>query len=418
MRLGVLALTLGLSLISIWWLARDLAPPRSLVFAAGTEGGGYWQFAEAYRARLAADGIDVVLRPTAGSVENAALLAARAADVALIQGGIETEPTLTALGAMFQEPVFIFARRASDLPRNIAAWQGVSVAMGAEGSGTRAAVDRLMRALNLPDGAVLSDPRGGSRASAALVSGAVDAAVFVAPLTAPYLKPLFENGDLVLLELDHLRALSRLLPQSQVIALPSGALSMQPPVPGTTRRLLALRATLAAQPDLHPALIDRLIEAARVVHDRRDAITDAGDFPSVAGLALPVSAQARDLIVEGSSPLQAYLPYWIVAQIDRVAILLVPALFLLLPLLRLLPAVYAWQMRHRVVRHYTSLREIEDTARDAPVEKLSDLAERLDRIEADIAETKLPLHYRQVAYTARVHIDLLRTKIAERQAQR
>jgi hypothetical protein len=110
------------------------------------------------------------------------------------------------------------------------------------------------------------------------------------------------------------------------------------------------------------------------------------------------------------------LPYWVTAQISRFAILLLPIVFLLLPLLRALPGVYKWGVRRQVFRHYARIREI-----DAEAAGTDDRGE-LDRLDAElalidqhIAGLKLPLPHRDYAYTARMHIDLLRKKIADRE---
>ena len=412
MRWGLIAVSVLAAGFVFYILARDLVPPKSLVFAAGSEGGGYWQIAERYREILARDGIEVTVLATAGSVENAALMSLGAADIALVQGGIPTEPGLIALGAVFREPMFVFALKDAAVPQNPGGWNGVRTAIGPPGSGTRAAVETLMSSAELPDGALVLDPRGGREAAAALLAGDLDVAVFVAPMSASYLAPLFTSTRVEILELDHIDAISRRLPQSDVTWLPSGALSLDPPLPAVPRHVLSMVATLAAQPDLHPSLIDRLVEAAREIHGARNAITDAGDFPGIEGIALPINAQARDLIENGPSPLHAYLPYWVVAQISRFAILLLPILFLMLPILRILPGLYAWRMRHRVFRHYADISEIEEEAKTAEPARLKVLRDRLDAIDGEIAGLNLPLPYRQVAYTARLHIDLLREKMA------
>jgi len=414
----LLGVAVALAFAATWWLARDLAPPKTLTFAAGSEGGGYWTLAQAYKRILARDGIELRVRATAGSVENAALLADGSVDVALMQGGIATEAGLMALGAVFLEPVLLFARTEAMPPPNIGTWDGQRLAAGGEGSGTRAAVDALLGAAQIASAQIVLDPRGGAAAAQALSAGEVDAAVFVAPVSAPYLMPLFSSAEVALVQKTHITALSRRLAQSRVIVLPSGALTLDPPKPERPLSLLAMVASLVGQPDLHPSLVDRLVEAAREVHGRGTVLAPAGTFPNVDGLVLPMSAQARDLITEGPSPLQAYLPYWVVAQIDRFAILIVPFLLILLPLFRVLPALYAWQMRHRVVRHYTEIREIEEEAREAAPDRLEVLQASLARIDSELAELWLPLHYRQTAYTARVHIDLLQNKISERLTER
>src|SRR5678815_1091004 len=63
------------------------APPHALVLATGSAAGAYQAYGERFRDELARSGITLELRPTAGSVENLALLAAGEVDVAFVQGG-------------------------------------------------------------------------------------------------------------------------------------------------------------------------------------------------------------------------------------------------------------------------------------------------------------------------------------------
>ncbi len=400
---------------ALLWLGRDLPPPRALTFAAGGEGGGYWALAERYRDILARDGIAVEVLATAGSVENARLLADRAADVALIQGGVPLDAEaaeLDSLGAVFIEPFFLFRRADGPNPRRPADWRGLSVAAGAEGSGARAAFDAFAAAIGLPLDAVDLGPLGGAEAAAALLEGRVDVAVFVAPVTAPYLGPLFGSEQARLVDLAMIEAVARRLPQAEVVEAPAGAVTLEPPTPPEPRPLIAMTANLVAQRDLHPALVDRLVEAARIIHSRRDALTAEGAFPATRDAAAPMNSLAARLIEDGPSRLTGVLPWWIAAQIDRVAILLVPVLLLATPLLRSAPSLYSWRMRRRVWRFYDALREIEAEARatDDPA-ALARLADRLERLDADLADLDLPLSYRDNAFTARVHADFLRRRL-------
>ncbi|WP_299649680.1 ABC transporter substrate-binding protein [uncultured Jannaschia sp.] len=418
---GVLAATL--------WFARDLPPPERVRFAAGIEDGGYWRIAERYRDILAEDGISLDLVATAGSVENAALLASGVVDAALLQGGIEPDVPVETLGSVFIEPLLIFARldtgtggadavapnRPVGIPRNVAEWAGLRIAAGAEGSGTRAATSSLLAAAGLPgaDNTLLS--LGGADAAGALAAGEADVAVFVAPLSAPYLQPILSDPDVMLLPVAHVVALSRRMAQARIVDVPSGAFSLDPPLPAEDLRLLGLVARIVAEPHLHPAAVDRIVEAAIRVHGPGDVLTSAGTYPSMADAALPQDSYARDLLADGPSVFADILPYWVVAQINRFAILLLPIVFLLLPLLRALPGLYAFRVRSRVFRHYARIRQIEaEAARTADAGHLTDLQTELREIDDEIARLKLPLAYRDYAYNARLHIDLLLSRIASR----
>ncbi len=418
---GVLAVTL--------WFARDLPPPERVRFAAGIEDGGYWRFAERYRDILAEDGISLDLVATAGSVENAALLASGAVDAALLQGGIEPDVPVETLGSVFIEPLLIFARldtatgdggavapdRPVGIPRNVAEWAGLRIAAGAEGSGTRAATSSLLAAAGLPGADNTLLPLGGADAAGALAAGEADVAVFVAPLSAPYLQPILSDPDVMLLPVAHVVALSRRMAQARIVDVPSGAFSLDPPLPAEDLRLLGLVARIVAEPHLHPAAVDRIVEAAIRVHGPGDVLTSAGTYPSMADAALPQDSYARDLLADGPSVFADILPYWGVAQINRFAILLLPIVFLLLPLLRALPGLYAFRVRSRVFRHYARIRQIEtEAARTTDAGHLKDLQTELREIDDEIARLKLPLAYRDYAYNARLHIDLLLSRIASR----
>ena len=119
---------------------REIVPPKQLAMAAGSAGGGYDAYAQQYREILARDGITLHILETAGSVENARLLADGTADVALLQGGIPVAPGagVEALAAITLEPFLIFHR--SDLADGADpnAWPDLRVAIGEPGSGRQA----------------------------------------------------------------------------------------------------------------------------------------------------------------------------------------------------------------------------------------------------------------------------------------
>ncbi|MEX5727489.1 hypothetical protein Ga0609869_000842 [Rhodovulum iodosum] len=412
MRIFIGFLSILLAAVALWFLSRDLVPPKSVRFAAGAAGGGYYAIAERYRARLARDDIDMEIVETSGSVENAALLGERRVDVALLQGGIAAPEGTETLGAMFYEPLFVFARRDAEVPANPGRWAELTIAAGAPGSGTTAAFDALERAAGHAPGANRRLPLSGAEAADALLRGEADLAVFVAPLSAPYLAPLFAEEGVGLLQLEHITALSRRMPQAEAITLPAAGVSFAPVVPPEDLRMLGMVANLVADERLHPSLADRLAMAARDIHGAADAITRTRQFPSAEAGALPVDAYAATLIRQGPSPLQDVLPYWVVAQVNRFAILLLPILFILLPLVRALPGVYSWRMRRRVFRYYPMIRAIDMAARKATeAETLTELERRLEAIDEDVAEMTLPPPYRDRAYTARLHIDLVRQRI-------
>ena len=411
--LPALAIAGGLA-AAVWLL--DLIPPKELTFAAGREGGAYAAMAERYRVILARDGIGMTVLDTAGSVENVALLESGDADAAFLQGGILPAEVadISALGATFLEPFWFFHSGQIDDPANPAGWDGLRIAIGEPGGGTRYAVDEVIDALDLRDVIFEAVPLGGAGAAEALLEGEVDAALFVAPIDAPYLQPLFESGAPVIGTIRDGEALARRIPYIELTHIPRAGLDYGARVPPVRIDLIAMVGRLVARDDLHPALVDRLVNAAREVHSTRGLLQNENQFPSANGATMPMNPQALSLLESGPNPLSLILPYWITAQISKFALLLVPALFLLLPLIRLGPWVYQWRMGARVWRHYGDLMNIDrEVLADPDPARLASLGQELDGIERDLIGLKLPARFRDRAYTMRLHIGMVRDRIAK-----
>ena len=410
--LPAIAIAGGLA-AAVWLL--DLVPPKELTFAAGREGGAYFGMAERYRVILARDGIEMTILETAGSVENVALLESGAADAAFIQGGLVPADgaPISALATTFLEPFWFFHSEEFEDPSNPAGWNGLRIAIGEMGGGTRFAVEEILAALDLQDIVFEAVPLGGADAATALLDGEVDAALFVAPIDAPYLRPLFESGAPVIGTIRDGEALARLLPYVQITHIPPAGLDYVARIPPVRIDLIAMVGRLAARDDLHPSLVDRLVNAAREVHSDRGLLNDENQFPSANGATMPMNPQALSLLENGPGPLVLILPYWITAQISKFALLLLPALFLLLPLIRLGPWLYQWRMGARVWRHYGDLMDIDrEVLEGLDPDRLAALGTKLDGIERDLIGLKLPLRFRDRAYAMRLHIGMVRDRMA------
>lgn len=416
----VLAALLGLAGIALAWDRLDLLPPERVRIASGPAGGGYHGLSERYAALLAEDGIEAEVIVTRGSVENVELLGTDRADVALVQGGVpvampEGVAPAEAIAALFVEPLLLFAGGGRTVSADPTDWARVRVAVGPEGSGTRFAWRRLETAMGLTGEAVRPDPRGGSAAADALLAGEVDLAAFVAPIEAAYLAPLFDEPRIGLLALERISALERRLPEFVRVTLPAGAIDYAGRVPDRDVALLAAPARMIARDGLHPALVNRLVRAARIIHGPPGLLSGSREFPSLRAVDAPLNPHARALIEDGPSPLEELLPYWVAAQINSFLLLLLPVLFLVVPLMRAIPGIYEYTVRRRVFRHYRTLREIDlDIAAARDPAELEALDARLDAVEDALRAMKLPLAYREHAYFVRSHVELVRQRIADR----
>ncbi|PID43361.1 MAG: hypothetical protein CSA52_02330 [Gammaproteobacteria bacterium] len=413
--LPVIATSVLLYYLVIWL---RLIPPQSVTMAAGKPGSAYHEVAVAYQKVLAEDGITLKIIETAGSAENRDLMdnPDGKADIALIQGGItSTNPELNALAAVFPEPLLTFARSDKATSGNPGEWDGYRVATGSTGGGTRAVVQQLAHITGVP--ALSSDSDfNNQEASEALVRGDLDIAFFVAPLSAPYLQPLYNSTEIKLLPLQHARALANQLPEARWIELYGGAIRYSPAYPPETVPLITMVTKLVARDNLHPALVNRLVRAMIRVHMKPGPLVMDYSFPNTELLDMKADIYSAKLLREGFSPLESFIPYWMAAQINRFAILLLPIVFLLLPLFKVLPALVAWRMRARVYRYYDRLHEIDlqlsDQSDKKPdKEEREKLSKELEEIEAGLRDESLPLRYREQAYIASGHVGFVRRKL-------
>jgi hypothetical protein len=413
MRYAVVGLLVTAAITLLTFLALDLLPPRQITMAAGAPGTAYHRIATAYREILAEDGIELVIVETAGSVANAAALAA-GADVAILQGGVPAPAGTATLAAILLEPMFVIHRAGLDAS-DPGSWGDLRIAAGVEGSGTRAAVIAVLAALGdpLPAGALL--PLGTLAGAEALAAGQVDAAIFVAPVDAPYLEPLLHHPELRIAHLRDLPAVAARLDFVEVVEIPAAGIDYLRRLPPEPVQLPAMVGRLVGDADLHPALVDRLVTAAQRIHRAPDLVTREGRFPAAEGVGGPLNPRAGRLLNEGTGVLSEILPYWAVAQINRFAVLLLPVLFLVVPFVRALPALYAWGMQSRIWKHYDAVVAIDmaGEATDDPAE-IDRLLDQLAALETRARAVRVARRFRADAYALRLHIDLVRGRLRAR----
>jgi hypothetical protein len=310
---------------------------------------------------------------------------------------------------MYYEPLWLFHR--SDLQlRDLRDLTGQAVAVGPEGSGTRALAGRLLRDNGVDDTARWV-AKGGQNAVDALLAGEVAAAFFVIAADNPLIDRLLRHPEVMLADFSRARAYSRRYRYLNGLELPEGVVDLAANIPDRSVRLLAPTANLVAGADLHPAIIDLILQAATEVHRPGGWFEAQGEFPMPGLLAYPLSKEADRFYKHGPPFLQRYLPFWAASLIDRLKVMLLPLLVLMLPLFRVMPPIYNWRMRARIYRWYDELERVEE--RLAAGEKdTARLAEELDRIEVEVQRVKVPLSFTDQLYHLRNHIELVRRKLA------
>ena len=399
------------------------APPRHIVMATGRSDGAYHQFGLRYQAELARAGIRVTLRPSSGAVENVRLLSDPSAgvDVAFVQGGVgaSADSDLASLGSLYFEPLWVFARGVTNV-EDLRSLRGRRIAVGPEGSGTRALVDLLLRANGVTTPAATLVPLTGLDAVRSLRAGEIDAAVFVASPESATVREAVTVHDVVLMSFARADAYTRLFPFLSRLTLPEGSLSLDRDIPRQEIVLLSPTASLVVRPDFHPALSDLLLVAAAKIHGRAGVFERPRQFPSPDFTDFPLSPEALRFHQSGPPFLARYLPFWAATLVDRMKIMLLPLIALLFPLFKVVPPTYRWRTRRKIYRWYGQVQDA-DVALCEPrsVEELDRLLVQLDHVEHQVRLIPIPPAHSETHFQLRAHIDLVRAKIlAARAAQR
>jgi TRAP-type uncharacterized transport system substrate-binding protein len=405
-------------------------PPTRVVLATGSDQGAYVAFGKRYQEELKKSGIEVVLRPSAGSRENLRLLQDAKEDVqiAFVQGGStetqrvakdgeEEKLPLMSLGSIFYEPVWLFYRidTAKKLKRDgvlteFSQFKGLRVNVGARGSGIPGIVNRMLLANHMDREDIQRSTLDLTPAVVALLGNELDAVGMVSAPESPLVQMLLQTPGISLLELEQAEAYARRYRYLNPVTLPRGVVDLPRNVPPRDLAMLATTCSLVAREDLHPALVQLFVQAASRIHSAGGWISKTGQFPTEKNTEFPLARDAERFYRNGPPAMQRYLPFWLANLVDRMWVALFSIIAILIPLARVVPPLYQYRIRSRIYKWYRHLRQIEDDLGRNDADRARLLVE-LNKLDAKALGIAVPLAYADELYTLRSAIDLVRKRL-------
>ncbi|HEY6865291.1 MAG TPA: TAXI family TRAP transporter solute-binding subunit [Burkholderiales bacterium] len=408
--------------IALWIASRFVhpAPPDTITISSGPEGSSYALVAERYRKILARQGVTLKVLPSRGSLENLQRLAdpKTQVDIGFVQGGLAGQADtgdLVSLGSIFYTPVYLFYRAPKPMTR-LSELSGRRVSTGREGSGTHVLATALLKANGIDgkEGTRLVNLEG-KAAEEALQKKEIDAAFLMGDSAAfANVRDLLHSEGVRFFDFKQADAYVGRFRYLTKIGVPAGAFDLGKNLPPENLTLVSPTVELIARSDLHPALSDMLIEAAREVHGRANLYQKAGEFPAPLEHEYRVSDDAKRYYQSGKTFAYRHLPFWLASLVDRIVVVLVPLAVLLIPGFKLLPWLYRWRVNQRIYRRYAELMALERAAfaKTTPEER-ADLLRRLDRIEENVIKLKVPGSFAEQGYVLRQHIGFVRARLAQ-----
>jgi TRAP-type uncharacterized transport system substrate-binding protein len=412
---------------AFWFAAQYIAPApaRKLTIAAASQGSPYFEVAQRYGRVLADNGVELEVRETTGSMENVSLLADPSSPVAaaFVQGGIASSkelPDVRSIGRIFYEPVWIFYQGPERLER-LTQLVGKRVLIGPAGGATAALAERLLAASGVTNATATLIHMQLSDYVAALENAEADAGFLVLAPEARTIRRLLASPTVHLMNVAQADAYAQRFPFLSKLVLKQGVVDFAKNIPPADTEILATSAALLVRKNLHPALTNLLTQAVISVHatptlnasGEANVFQRAGAFPIADDQEYQLSSDAVRVYKSGPPFLQRFFPFWLATLVDRLVVLLLPAIGILLPILRFAPTFYTWRVRRRIVYWYRELKRVEANADPANPEQAM---QEIDRIEDAVNRLPVPLGFANQLYDLRQHIDVVRGRLSRPRA--
>jgi TRAP-type uncharacterized transport system substrate-binding protein len=342
------------------------------------------------------------------------------ARIAFLQDGLsdtdeskaaDSDVDLVSLGSVSYQPIWIFYR-GKDVKTRLSALKGLRIGIGAAGSGTQVFAQRLLKASGVDAKNSKLINTANAEAQKLLHSGTIDAAFFIGAPESALVRAMMADPGLQAMDMDQAEAHSRQFPYLHHLVLPHGALDLSSNLPAKDLNLLATTTTVVVTQSLHPALVALLMKAMQKTHAPADLLNAPHAFPSAKDVDFALSKDADRFYKSGPPFLQRYLPFWLATLVDRAALAIIPLLAILIPVVRAVPALYAWRIRRRIYRWYGELKFLEIQVRtQSPAAPREDILKQLSDIEHKVTHAVIPLPFAEHAYMLKEHIDLVRRKL-------
>lgn len=394
--------------------------PTVIRMLSGPAGSSYQRNADKYKKIIEKFGVKVQIIATSGALDNLRQLANPKvkADVGFVQGGltdgIDTS-RLMSLGSIFAQPLMVYYRGKTPVEM-LSQLKGKTLAIGPEGSGARTLTMKLLKANGMDGPPTTLLDLTGEEAADELLGGKIDAAFLMGDsVTTEIMRKLRRNDEVEIASFRQADGYLRKFRFLSKLTLPEGAYDLGKNEPPRTVSLVGPTVELVARKDLHPALSDLLIGAAKEIHGGPGLYRTAGEYPAPLARDFPISPDAERYYKSGGHFLYERLPFWLANLIDRLVVVLLPLLVVFLPATKIVPNIYRWLMRSRIYKWYGALMTIERQVLANPnAEEQLKLIHRIDAIESAVNDLKTPVSFADQLYVLRDHVRSVRQQLLAR----
>jgi len=399
------------------------APPSVITITTGPPGSSFETNAARYQEILARSGVRLVIRNSQGAQENLTRLEnpKERIDVGFVQTGITNVSlsgrtnAVVSLGSISYQPLLVFYRGATR--QLLSQFKGGKLDIGPPGSGTRLLALELLHLNDLQSNDFSIVDLEPNKASQALRDGSIDALFLMGDTASPQLmRDLLRDPDIRLFDFTQADAYTRRLTFLNRLTFPKGVIDFGKDIPDRDVQLIGPAVELLARSKLHPALSDLLLEAAQEVNGKAGLMRRQSEFPAPLLHDFPISADALRFYKSGKGFTYRYLPFRLASLVNRFVVAFVPAIVVLIPGLKVIPALFRLRVRLRLYRWYRALLGVErDLLADENGSSRARLTQRLDQIDETVNQVKIPVSFADQFYVLRQNINFVRARLKDTQ---
>lgn len=412
-----LILVIGLTICVTTFAFFNSAAPTTLTITSGPEGSSFHRNADKYQKILAKEGVTLKIVPSEGSTENLRRLSAAKStvDVGFVLGSeldAGKNERLMSLGSVNYQPLMIFYQ--GEVKHLLSEFKGARLDIGVEGSGTRTLALALLKANGIePKGESSFIDIDAKEPVRALREKEIDAIFLMGDSTSSdVLRTLLRLPKIHLFNVAQADAYTRRIKYLSKLTLPQGSLDLGKNIPAQDMHLIGPTVELIARDDLHPALSDLLLSAAQEVHSGPGLFRKRGEFPAPLEHEFRLSPDATRYYASGKTFLYRTFPFWVASLIARALAVLVPFVLLLIPGMKIAPAIYRWRIESRIHRWYKALLDLErDAFNSTDPKRREELIQHLDHIESKVNRIVVPASFGDLFYALRGHVEFVRGKL-------
>src|SRR5277367_2489984 len=300
---------------AVFWFFHS-APPHTVTLTSGPSGSSFDLAAVKFRDILKKEGVNVIILTSEGSEQNLERLqnSSGGADIGFVQGGVTNGANsngVVSLGSVAFQPMMIFYRGTTPL-QLLSQLKGKRLVIGPPGSGDRSLALTLLALNGISNNAAATFVDLDSAAAAkALSEGSVDAIFLMGDsASTEVMRNLLRSQSIHLFDVTQADGYVRRITYLSKLDLPKGSIDFGNDIPDHDVALVGPTVELLARSDLHPALSDLVLDAAKHIYGKPSLFRHAGEFPAPLEHDFTISADALRFYKSGKGFFYRYLPFW------------------------------------------------------------------------------------------------------------